>query len=1429
MKKIIAALLACALLLLSALQPISSRAAETVPEGLKYSVANNAVTVTDYTGTATALQIPSEIQGYPVTAIGHTAFSYCQSLRSVTVPDSVTAMGENVFYNCEALISIRFLGRKFTQQLADPQSIPPYYEEHLHGGGWYTCAECNPMPRSALSYINPTVEILIPAQDATWDDDTQTLDALNWVRYTPEDQSVAGSEKGIVYETISGEIVITDYTGTAAELEIPPQIAGYPVVTVADGAFSNCITLTAVTVPDSVTAIGDSAFANCEALKSITLGANVAAIGQKAFYQCASLSAITIPDSVSAIGSYAFYGCRALTTADMGSGITAVSDYTFANCPELTGVILPDGVTAIGDYGFYDCRKLTGFAIPDQVVTIGDNAFTCCLALTEITLPDSVTAIGDYAFNSCNITRLVIGDGLVTIPEYAFGSCYYLTDVILGDHVATIDKYAFRNCHSLKHITFGSSITTIGTGAFYECTGLTELTVPDSVQSIGASAFRDCTGLQAVRLGDGVTAIGDYAFNRCIGMTDVTIGNNVTDIGKEAFANCSGLTSVTVPDSVVSLGNSAFQSCNKLESVDIGSNVTAISDAVFAGCTSLNSLEIPENVTAIGHQAFSDCTGLTGITIPDSVQSIGCRAFYDCDSLKTVTVGKGVTIIDKEAFRNCAGLTAITLPDSVTTVGDSAFQGCSGLGSATVGDSVTSIGYSAFDHCTSLTSITIPDSIVSLGGSAFKACNKLESADIGSNVTALGYGTFQGCASLTHITIPDSVQSLGSYVFDGCASLKTVTVGKGVTTIGQKAFYNCSSLTGITLPDSVITVGSSAFEGCTGLETVTIGNGVTEIEDKAFFGCAGLSTCVIGNSISEIGCEAFSGCAGLTDITLPASLTVLGEKAFYKCSKLESIRFLGESFTNRYIIYDILPEDCFGVCINPDGEYYCENCNPQSRSALSHINPTVEIYIPAGDASWDPYVEELDFLIWVRYDPDTQPPAETEQGIVYEIVNGEVMITDYTGAAADLVIPSEIGGYPVTAIEGLAFSGCDSLISITVPDSITAIGDGAFFGCSRLRHVAYTGAQAQWQSISIGEDNTCLSAATRHYETRFEAVDNCVEDGVYCPVCQEFIIHREKEGGAHSYGQWVVITPATMTEEGSREQICAVCGAVNAEALPVLCGKVDTWGISLTGDISVNFNLVVNEDATDDMTVTVVADDVRTAYSLSELPIQEGRYLISVNLAAAQMNDPVIIILDGGNGAPQEMSYTVRQYAEYILTGSYGKSVKDLVKAMLNYGAAAQDYFDHNTDTPANQGYEQEELPNVPEASPQSSYSGSVDGVVYYGASLLCENKIGVRLYFDVTGNVEDYIFRDSRGQEYPLQSRNGLYYLEIKNINPDRYDEVIEITVTDGESALTVQYSPLRYISRRFYCSEDQKLVKMVAQLYAYHLSAKAYVSESN
>ena len=217
-------------------------------------------------------------------------------------------------------------------------------------------------------------------------------------------------------------------------VEIPETVIHegkkYTVSKIASQAFEDCVNLTSVTIPNSVTSIGSWAFSGCSSLTSVTIPNGVTQIEIHTFWRCSSLTAVTIPNSVTYIGGYAFWHCSSLTSINIPDGVGCISSATFAGCSSLPSITLPSNLAFIEDQAFASCSALTSITIPNSVTRIEDLAFVGCRSLTSIIIPNSVYRIHSVAFQNCsNLTSVTIGSGIHDIRGLAFANCPKLKDV----------------------------------------------------------------------------------------------------------------------------------------------------------------------------------------------------------------------------------------------------------------------------------------------------------------------------------------------------------------------------------------------------------------------------------------------------------------------------------------------------------------------------------------------------------------------------------------------------------------------------------------------------------------------------------------------------------------------------------------------------------------------------------------------------------------------------------------------------------------------------------------------------------------------------------------------------------------------------------------------------------------------------------------
>ena len=555
----------------------------------------------EYSGTVV---IPNKVtyngKEYSVTSIGHSAFSGCSGLTSVTIPNSVTSIGDKAFLTCRGLANVSI-----------PNSVTSI--------GEYVFYDC-----SALT------SIIIP----------------NSVTSIGE---FAFCRSGLVNIDIPNSVTSIGGDAFCYCFSLTSVTIGNSVTSIGEYAFSKCHALTNINIPKSVTSIEDNTFQDCSSLVSIIIPDSVVNIKEWAFYGCSSLTSITIPNSVISIGDEAFCGCSGLTNVIIGNSVTSIGDDAFSGCSGLTSVVIPNSVTSIGNYGpFNGCTSLANVTIPNSVTSIGQNAFRGCTSLTSITIPNSVTSIGQNAFRDCSgLTSMIIPNSVTSISVNAFRGCSGLTSVIIPNSVTSMGTGTFRDCKGLTKVTIGNSLISIGDYAFQDCSAITSVIIGNSVSTIGIQAFSGCSSMTSVDLPNSVTSINREAFWGCSNLTHIFIPDSVTTIGQQAFSGCLSVASIKVsPENVVF---DSRNSCNAIierrtsklvvgcRNTIIPDSIISIGDYAFEGHTELGVVDIPNTVISIGDDVFKGCTKLANVIIGKSLENIGDNVFDDCLWLKNVT------------------------------------------------------------------------------------------------------------------------------------------------------------------------------------------------------------------------------------------------------------------------------------------------------------------------------------------------------------------------------------------------------------------------------------------------------------------------------------------------------------------------------------------------------------------------------------------------------------------------------------------------------------------------------------------------------------------------------------------------------------------------------------------------------------------------
>ena len=259
------------------------------------------------------------------------------------------------------------------------------------------------------------------------------------------------------------------YTEQLTSIHLPETLKSFGYA-----AFMQCYALQEIEIPKRITEIPDYTFMLNISLSKVTFAANdkITYIGGWAFYDCISLSDITLPDSVDDIdqaafsmsGTYDAYG-KGLSTIDFGTGVGSIGKEAFRGCG-LTTITLPDSLAEMDESAFYLCRALKSVRIGKGLRTIPKEAFWGCEGLTTVSL-GAVRRIEENAFSSCTaLTSINFGDSLEIIGTTAFFACTALEKVVLPDSIQQVGRYAFQACSKLEYVWLGSNLWNVEENAF---------------------------------------------------------------------------------------------------------------------------------------------------------------------------------------------------------------------------------------------------------------------------------------------------------------------------------------------------------------------------------------------------------------------------------------------------------------------------------------------------------------------------------------------------------------------------------------------------------------------------------------------------------------------------------------------------------------------------------------------------------------------------------------------------------------------------------------------------------------------------------------------------------------------------------------------------------------------------------------------------
>lgn len=640
-----------------------------------------------------------------------------------------------------------------------------------------------------------------------------------------------------------------------------------------------------------------------------------------------------------------------------------------------------------------------------------------------------------------------------------------------------------------KEVTLTEAGTLSGMISNEELNSLTELTVNGPVNGSDIKIIRAMGGtlktlnMKNARIVEGGDSyyltdkftqndvIGDYMFYAMTAMEKIVMPKDVWTIGSWNNNNPWNADKTKLSGHPASYNSSynnndnfgcaSFYQCVNLREIEFPTTLVYICSKAFGNCVKLTSVTIPEGVELLGNSIFRNCSELVSASLPSTLGNLNKMNSENYDIINYAGYKNINGAMDSNSnisqpsyessygclatFYNCPKLKDVTLAEGIKLLMNRMFLNCTALTSITLPSTLARVN-SAFIGCSGLTEITFPETVVEIGSLA--DCTGLTTLSIPSNVNVNDFFC-TNCTALTSVNFKGNVGTrISSTSFSGCAALTSVNIPTGVVTIGNNSFDGCASLAQLTMPEPLATIGEYAFRN-SGLTGITFQRNLTIIGKYAFDGCKDLVSINFPANVTEIKEYTFNDCVKLKNIELPNGLIYIKDYAFNGCASLGKVTIPGGvqnispgAFKNSGLTEVILKEGVMSLSNNSfDGCLLLKKVTfPTTMKTIGGFSNTGIKEIAFAEGATPEAISDYAFLNCDSLSTITLPNSIKSLGTGAFI---------YSDTLKTVKLPTGI-----TKIAKQAFYHCGFLQSITIPQNVTEIGAEAFAACSKLTTIS---------------------------------------------------------------------------------------------------------------------------------------------------------------------------------------------------------------------------------------------------------------------------------------------------------------------------------------------------------------------------------------